>query len=426
MLSLLSRFTLEMVRLLGEMAPYLTLGFVFAGLLHVFVPRQAVARHLGGQTAGAVIRAAMLGVPLPLCSCGVVPTAMGLRKRGASVGAVVSFLISTPQTGLDSIFATYGFFGWLFAIFRPVAAFVSGIAGGLATLIFNRNTADESHWLQYHVAAEDALNETQPHSLLEKLKNGARFAFMDLLGDIALWLVIGLAVAAVIALVIPDDFFAGRLPSGFAQMLVMMAFGIPLYVCSTASIPIAAVLMAKGISAGAAFVFLMTGPATNAATLMIIGRVMGKRVLSVYLGSIAVLALAFGLGLDALAVKTGLNTHMLMHHEHGQMVPLWLTWGSAGLLTFFIALHFWRTAVRRWDIFGSERMTDKDKGLDLIVEGMNCSHCVRTVTQSLKNVPGVTVAEVSLEKGLAHVEGAALNRAQLAKAVEDVGYTVKK
>lgn len=148
-LAMVSQFLLEMLRLLGEMAPYLMLGFIFAGLLHVFVPRQTVARHLGGNTARSVVKAAVLGVPMPLCSCGVVPTAMGLRKRGASPAAVVSFLISTPQTGLDSIFATYGFLGWLFAIFRPVAAFVSGIAGGIATLLLKHNGEDETRWAKY-------------------------------------------------------------------------------------------------------------------------------------------------------------------------------------------------------------------------------------------------------------------------------------
>ena len=339
MLDLLKQFLLENLWLIGQMAPYLTLGFAFAGLLHAFVPRKSVARHLGRESAGSAWRAALIGVPMPLCSCGVVPTAIGLRKRGASRAATVSFLISTPQTGVDSILATYGFFGWALAIFRPLAAFVSGLVGGLATLLLKKNAAQDEHWLKYHVAAEDELaKETAALPLAKKLRNGMRFAFVELLGDIALWLVLGLAVAAIISMAIPDDFLASRIPPGIAQMIVMMIFGIPLYVCSTASIPIAAVLMAKGISAGAAFVFLMTGPATNAATMLIILRVMGWRVLAVYLGSIALLALGFGLGLDWLIAHTGLSVTTAIEHEH--LLPDWITWGSAGLLTFFIALHF--------------------------------------------------------------------------------------
>ncbi|MBU0508722.1 permease, partial [bacterium] len=230
MLELLKLFLLENLWLIGQMAPYLLLGFAFAGLLHAFVPRRAVTRHLGRESAGSAWRASLIGVPMPLCSCGVVPTAIGLRKRGASRAATVSFLISTPQTGFDSILATYGFFGWVFAIFRPIAAFVSGVAGGVATLLLKKNAAEDEHWLKYHVAAEDELaKETKTQPPAKKLWRGMRFAFIELLGDIALWLVVGVAVAAVISMVVPDDFLATRIPQGIAQMIVMMIFGIPLY-----------------------------------------------------------------------------------------------------------------------------------------------------------------------------------------------------
>ncbi|MFZ5433734.1 MAG: SO_0444 family Cu/Zn efflux transporter [Calditrichota bacterium] len=423
MLTLVQQFLLENLWLIGQMAPYLILGFVFAGLLNAYVPRRAVVRHLGSETTGAALRAAVVGVPMPLCSCGVVPTAIGLRKRGASRAAVVSFLISTPQTGLDSIFATYGFFGWVFAIFRPVAAFLSGILGGMATLLIKQNSADEAHWLRYHVQAEDALaKDRKPQSWAEKLVRGMRFAFIELLGDIALWLVIGVAIAAAISMLIPDDFLASKIPSGIVQMLVMMVFGIPLYVCSTASIPIAAVLMTKGISAGAAFVFLMTGPATNAATMFIIGRVMGKRVLMTYLASIALLALGFGLGLDFLTAHTPLSVNMVVPDEH--MLPDWVTWGSAGLLTFFIALHFINVLDRRF--FRRKPVTADQNSLDLHIEGMTCTHCVRTVTEALKSAPGVQDVTVTLATGHARVTGDGLDKDQLKNVVEGVGYKVKE
>jgi len=422
MFDFLQQFLLENLWLIGQMAPYLTLGFVFAGLLHAFVPRRAVARHLGGETLASSVKAALVGVPMPLCSCGVVPTAIGLRKRGAGRAAVVSFLISTPQTGVDSILATYGFFGWVLAIFRPVAAFVSGIVGGAATLLLKRDADADEKWLKYHIAAEDALERSEPPSTAKRFVGGMRFAFVELLGDIALWLVIGVAVAALISIIVPDDFFASRLHGSLAQMLVMMVFGIPLYVCSTASIPIAAVLMSKGISAGAAFVFLMTGPATNAATMLIIGRVMGPRVLLTYLASIALLALGFGLGLDFLTAHTGLTVQNVVTHNH--MLPDTITWGTAGLLTFFIVLHFLGVIERRY--FGRTSVAANGKTVDLTIEGMHCSHCVRTVTESLKNAPGVTRAEVTLETGRAHVEGENLDIEALKKAVESVGYKVRQ
>jgi uncharacterized membrane protein YraQ (UPF0718 family)/copper chaperone CopZ len=421
-LLMIQSFFLEIIRLLGEMAPYLTLGFVLAGLLNAFVPKQTVVRHLGKESVGSAIKAAMIGVPLPLCSCGVVPTGVGLLKRGASRAATVSFLISTPQTGVDSIAVTYGFFGWVFAIFRPVAAFLSGIVGGVASLLVKQDEASENHWLKYHIKDEDALEEANGVlGIGKKLLSGMRFAFIELLGDIAFWLVVGLAVATVISMAVPPNFFSENLPRGWTQMLVMMLFGIPLYVCSTASIPIAAVLMTKGISAGAAFVFLVTGPATNAATMLIIGRVMGWRVLAVYLGSIFLLALGFGIGLDWLTGATGIHVMPMMEHDH-RLNPI-ITWGTAGLLTFFIVLHF----MKKLESKLARKKTAEIEGsnMDIKIEGMHCSHCVKTVTQALKNTPGVTFVEVFLDSGSAHVEGNQLNRDTLAYAIEEVGYRVK-
>jgi uncharacterized protein len=417
------QFLLELLKLLGEMAPYLVLGFVLAGILHAFVSKQAVVRHLGKESVGSALKGTLIGVPMPLCSCGVIPTGIGLLKRGASRAATVSFLISTPQTGVDSIAVTYGFFGWTFAIFRPVAAFLSGIIGGVAALFLAPNSKTDNHWLDYHVKGEDALAEGEERrGFFRKLAAGMRYAFMELLGDIALWLVIGLVVATLISMLIPEDFFSDKLGRGFPQMLVMMLFGIPLYVCSTASVPIAAVLMTKGISAGAAFVFLVTGPATNAATMLIIGRVMGWRVLAVYLGSIVLLALSFGIGLDWLTGATGIEIAPVMEHQHG-LNPV-ITWGAAGLLTFFIVLHFVGKLERKF-IRGKVRES-QGPIMDIKIDGMHCSHCEKTVTQAILNVPGVTAAKVSLDTGRARLEGTNVDLHAVARAVEAVGYRVVK
>jgi hypothetical protein len=418
---MLYQFFLELLRLLGEMAPYLVLGFVLAGMLHAFVSKQAVVRHLGKESVGSALKGTLIGVPMPLCSCGVIPTGIGLLKRGASRAATVSFLISTPQTGVDSIAVTYGFFGWTFAIFRPVAAFLSGIIGGIAALFLAPDSKADNHWLDYHVKGEDALEEGEERrGFFRKLASGMRYAFMELLGDIALWLVIGLVVATLISMAIPENFFSDKLGRGFPQMLVMMLFGIPLYVCSTASVPIAAVLMTKGISAGAAFVFLVTGPATNAATMLIIGRVMGWRVLAVYLGSIVLLALSFGIGLDWLTGATGIEIAPVMEHHHG-LNPV-ITWGAAGLLTFFIALHFARKLQRKF----TRGETQESQGpiMDIKIDGMHCSHCEKTVKQAILNVPGVTRADVSLDTGQAHVEGTNMDFHAVSQAIEAVGYKV--
>lgn len=402
-----------------EMAPYLLLGFSLAGVLHAFVPRKAVGRHLGGENLISSFKAAVLGVPMPLCSCGVIPTGVGLRKRGASRAATVSFLISTPQTGVDSILVTYGFFGWAMAIFRPIAAFISGVLGGVAVMLVKPG-AREEEWMKHHLHSEDALAEADARrSLTDKLRMGYRFAFKELLGDIAFWLVIGILVAGVISTVVPDDFFAGNLGHGIGAMFVMMAFGLPLYVCSTASVPIAAVLMSKGISAGAAFVFLMTGPATNAATMLVIARALGGKVLGVYLASIAGFALLFGLGLDYLLANTALSVTMPEHlHEHG---PAWWQLASAAALGYFILRYYFFKLQRR---FGAAPIAMSNEH-QLLIEGMNCSHCVKNVKDSLEKVAGVTACEVNLEKGTATVQADNVERATLAAAVEGAGYRVK-
>lgn len=423
---MLTTFAYEFVLLLGEMAPYLVLGFVLAGILNAFVPRALVAKHLGGETISSAVKAAVVGVPMPLCSCGVVPTGIGLMKRGASRAATVSFLISTPQTGLDSIAVTYGFFGWIFAIFRPLAAFLSGIFGGMATLALKTQSSDEQNWLKYHVKSEDALEQNgRPLTFAEKCVSGLRFAFYELLGDISNWLLLGLLVATLIGIFVPDDFFVGRLGHGITAMLLMMAFGIPLYVCSTASVPIAAMLMAKGLSAGAAFVFLMTGPATNAATMLIIGRVMGWRVLWLYLGSIALLALGFGVGLDALLSATGWQiVPKLGEHVHdGSLFMFFVTWASAGVLTYFVTFHSYQKLLQRFS--HTTAVTPTMDSIKLNISGMNCAHCVRAVSNALKDVNGVQQVDVTLADNSAVVQGDHLNRDDLAKAVEEAGYEVK-
>lgn len=416
---MIQNYLIETWALYLEMAPYLLLGFTLAGVLHAFVPRKAVGRHLGGENLISSFKAAVLGVPMPLCSCGVIPTGVGLRKRGASRAATVSFLISTPQTGVDSILVTYGFFGWALAIFRPIAAFVSGVLGGLAVILIKPG-AREDEWLKHHMHSEDALAEADARkSFGQKIADAYHFAYKELLGDIAFWLVVGILVAGVISTVVPDDFFAGNLGEGIGAMLIMMAFGLPLYVCSTASVPIAAVLMTKGVSAGAAFVFLMTGPATNAATMLVIARALGSKVLAVYLVSIAGFALLFGLGLDYLLANTALTITMPEHlHEHG---PTWWQLAAAGVLSFFLLRYFFFKLKRR---FGAAPMAMSNE-LQLQIEGMNCSHCVKNVKDSLEKVAGVTSADVNLEKGTAVVQAENVERAVLAAAVESAGYKVK-
>jgi len=285
---------------LTVMSPYLLFGFLVAGIMSVFISPKLVETHLGGHGIWPVVKASLFGVPLPLCSCGVIPVTVSLRKHGASRGAAISFLLSTPQTGIDSLFVTYGMLGPVFAIFRPVIAFVTGIIGGTAVEIIApvRNTQqtngeDESPKQE---CQDSCCKKTQDGKIVRLLKYG----FITLPKDIGGAMLAGIAIAALIAAFVPEDFVLDGVDAlgPFGTMLVMMVLGIPVYVCATASVPLAAVMIAKGIYPGAVLVFLMTGPATNAAAFATIWKVMGGKTAIVYILTVIFCALGSGLLLE--------------------------------------------------------------------------------------------------------------------------------
>ena len=280
----------------AEMSPYLLFGFFVAGALSVLVSQSFVERHLGGRGVWPLLKASVFGVPLPLCSCGVIPVSMSLHKHGASKGATVSFLLSTPQTGVDSIFVTLSLLGPVFAIFRPFAAFATGIVGGslVDLLTHEQNGEDEPP-----KKCTDECCEVRGKT--GRFSRGMKYGFVTLPRDIGKAMLIGLAVAAFISAIVPDGYFAEKLGTGIFAMVVMMLLGIPVYVCATASVPVAAALIMKGLSPGAALVFLMTGPATNAASFATIWKTMGRRTALTYIATVAACALVSGILLDYFA-----------------------------------------------------------------------------------------------------------------------------
>jgi len=280
-----------------QMSPYLLFGFFFAGLLHVFVSLDWIARHLGRSSFGSVTKAVVLGIPLPLCSCGVIPAAIALRKKGASRGATISFLIATPITGVDSIAATYSLLGLFFTIFRIVAAaataFIAGILSNL--LIPNEGTVDvEMKISECPNCSTEKSSEEVELGIIGKVNELFRYAFVQLLGDIWKWLIFGIIIGGMISYLLPGDFIHAYLGMGWLSMFIMLVIGIPMYVCSTGSIPIAASLMLKGLSPGAALVFLLAGPATNAATITVVVRELGKSAAALYILTIAVMSILVG------------------------------------------------------------------------------------------------------------------------------------
>ena len=294
----------------GRMSPYLLFGFAFAGVLKVLIPTSFIQKHLSGKGIRPVFWASLFGVPLPLCSCGVIPVSMSLHKQGAGKGATIAFLLSTPQTGVDSILVTLSLLGPVFMIARPVIALITGVIGGIAVDLFDRRDF-----------VTPKLDDDQGSSgNKSSLIAGFRHAFVVLPRDIGTAMLIGLIIAAVISVAVPDDFFTEKIGSGLGEMILMMLVGIPLYVCATASVPIAAALIAKGLSPGAALVFLMTGPATNAAGFVIIWKILGRRTAIIYILTVAACALASGLLLDAFFSDLGSQIHS--HYHEMSATPL--------------------------------------------------------------------------------------------------------
>jgi len=315
----------------AEMSPYLLFGFFVAGVLSVLISQKLVEKHLGGKGIWPLVKASLFGVPLPLCSCGVIPVSMSLHKHGASKGATVSFLLSTPQTGVDGIFVTLSLLGPVFAVFRPLSAFATGIIGGALVDIFAHSKKDDTT-LPPKCSDECCGSERKKHRIARALK----FAFITLPRDIGKPMLVGLIIAAFISALVPDGYFADKLGTGIFSMIVMMLLGIPVYVCATASVPIAAALIAKGLTPGAALVFLMTGPATNAASFITIWKILGRSTAITYLASVAGCALLSGILMDFIAAGVDLK----MVHQHGWMLPPIIKYASAvvllGVLTFAI------------------------------------------------------------------------------------------
>lgn len=408
-----------LLNILNAMSPYLLLGFLFAGILHAFVPNKLYQRYLGDNSARSVVMAAILGVPLPLCSCGVIPTAMSLRRNGASRGATVSFLISTPQTGIDSILATGSLLGAAFAIVRPIVAFVTAIFGGL--LVNRFDSADNS------ADPQMSIETTLPKGFKAKLIAAARYGFVDMMQDIGRWLVIGLLAAAVITVLLPDGFFETTAKWPILNMLIVLAFAIPMYICATGSIPIAVALMLKGLSPGAALVLLMAGPATNLAAIMVVNKVLRSRATIIYLLSIIFGAIGFGLVIDYLlpsdwfALTPTASSAANCHPAAG------VDWFATACSVVFVLLLIYAFAAKRLGRHsdcghtGCHNPRDPQTATRLHVEGMRCNHCKASVINNVGAMDGVQSVDVDLESGTVIYTGTA-SPADVGQTIDRLGF----
>lgn len=331
----------EILHLIYDMAPFLLLGFFLAGLIHAFVPKALYAKYLSAPNWKSVVYATLIGIPIPLCSCGVIPTAISLRKKGASRGATVSFLIATPQTGIDALMASYSLMGLPFAVLRFISAIIAALFGGLMVNAFaaqpTASDVEETDQLDCDCCCHHHHHESHCHpTFLSRIVEALRYGFVEMVGDIGKWLIVGLFIAGAITLWVPDDFFTVFQGNTLLSSLSVILLVLPMYLCATSGIPIAVALMLKGLSPGAALVLLLVGPACNMASLIVTGKVLGKRALIVYILSIILSALILAHGVDLLLPREWftafLDTDLHQHHHHAEWLNITATIIMAGLL----------------------------------------------------------------------------------------------
>lgn len=386
-----------------ELAPWLLLGLGVAAGLHALLPSGFMAAQLGARGAWNVTKAALFGLPMPLCSCAVIPTALGMRKDGASDGAAIAFLISTPQTGVDSIAVSAGFFGLPFALVKVAVAFVAGVIGG--------GIAD-------HVAPTDSRTPAEPtrsrpdRTITERLQAGWSHA-EEILGSVWGWIVLGVLVSALITSLVPARSLSGAVwTSGLPGMLTVLLVSVPLYVCTTASVPIAAAIVSAGFSPGSAMVFLMAGPATNVATIGAVYRAFGTRLAAIYLSVIVSSSILAGLFLDQV-LQPGSPRSAPYHDACGG----WIASISAALLLACLLRFAWR------DLRPVPPPTAAAETLSLRIEGMTCRGCAAKATNALRRVDGVDEVRIDLLSGKAEIQGRTLSRSALKEAVKEAGFS---
>ena len=426
--------------LTNEMSPYLLLGFLLAGIMHEFLPSTLYTNHLGKNNFKSVFLAALFGVPLPLCSCGVIPTAMGLRREGASKGATVSFLIATPQTGVDSIIATYSLMGLPFAIIRPIAAFLTAILGG--TLVNGTEKVKNEKVKSEKFATVKPTGKKNNSSffiLHSSLKNVITYAFIEMMEDIGKWLVIGLVIAGIITAAVPDSWFTAFQGNTLYSILFVLLFSIPMYLCATGSIPIALALMMKGLTPGAALVLLMAGPASNVASILIINKVLGRKTLAIYLFSIITGAIAFALGIDYLLPAKWFTAPLACMQDCCNEDPGWFSIFCTILMILLLI-----NALSPHKLFGGHHhhchchdceeedsqceaptLNSQLSTLNYRIKGMTCHHCAANAQKAIASVKGVESVTVSLENGQAYVTGN-FQEEDIHQAIESIGFQVGK
>lgn len=396
----------------NEMAPYLLLGFLVAGILSVFISPEWVEKHLGGSGIAPVFKASLFGIPLPLCSCGVLPVAISFKKNGASKASTTSFLLSTPQTGIDSILVTYAILGPVIAVFRPIAALFTGLIGGTLIKYFDKEEKNKEYKVK--CTGDCCEEESGKNKFAEIFNHG----FITLPRDIAVSLLVGTVIAGMMSVLIPPSSLNAYLGGGIFSILILMLAGVPVYVCATASVPIAAGFMHMGASPGAALAFLVAGPATNAAAFAVLLNVLGKKSIIIYILTVALSAVLSGLVLDYIFTAGNIQVTTIDSHEHGSYLSLF--WSI--LLLVVLGISYSTKFRKRKSSEIEETSKMNENVIVLKVSGMSCGHCSSSVEKGLNAIEGVKDVKVSLETGEAIIEAENIDTELLINTVIELGY----
>ena len=405
-------FLLKIWALLIEMSPFLIFGFFFSGLLSVILSVETVVKYLGSKGFKSVFLASLFGIPLPLCSCGVIPVFSYLKKHGASKASTTSFLISTPQTGVDSIMVTYGLLGPIFAIYRPIIAFISGIIGGILVSVLDEDrTVGEISSSCSNDCCEDE------GSIAWRIFD---YGFIKLAQDIAQPLIVGIVVAALIFFFIPPNYFQS-IGAGITGMLIMLILGLPSYICATASIPMALALHVQGgFSMGSLMVFLMCGPATNIATISVSLKQIGRKSTLIYIGSIIFCSILSGLLFDiifpGLTVQDSLSSSM-------HMIPQSVSTISA---VFLLMILFNSIRLNYFTYPKNIEAIDSPDSPNVIlfIKGMTCNNCVLSIKKTINKLSDIKVIDIDLKSGRLEVNCQSKSISLIKKSIIELGFEI--
>ncbi|HOK10037.1 MAG TPA: SO_0444 family Cu/Zn efflux transporter [Candidatus Hydrogenedens sp.] len=405
------QFLTNFINIFAEMAPYLLFGFLIAGILSQILPTWWVKKHLSGKGYAPIFKSALIGIPLPLCSCGVIPVMASLRKQGANVPAMLAFILSTPQTGVDSILATYALLGLPLAIYRPfIALITAGVGGCLYYWISKRKVEnDETTEINNNDNQINYSDENPNRTIKERVIDILHYGFFTLPREIAKPLIFGIIIAGVITTFIPPGVITKFLGNGILQIFSAILVGIPIYVCATASIPIALSLIYLGASPGSALAFLIAGPATNMATIAVVKQFLGKKAVIIYVLTMIVSALFFGLTFDWLtnyvpSFQFSNHVHLMSHSSLADSPVKFI---SLLLLTIILILSTIKIdSIIQYFMKRKISPTIKEEPyLKIKVDGMTCSHCLTRVNSIISNISEVKEVDISLEKGIATIYG---------------------